>query len=55
MDIIDFHTHPFFDAGEYFCIYKESIPADVNTILSDMSNAGISRFCGSVIRKIREG
>lgn len=55
MDIIDFHTHPFFETSGYFCIYKESIPADVNTILSDMSNAGISRFCGSVIRKIREG
>lgn len=54
-EIIDFHTHPFIDAENYFCIYKESVDADVNTMLSDMDVAGISRFCGSVIRKRREG
>lgn len=55
MEIIDFHTHPFFDKDSYFCLYKESVDADVNTFLSDMDKAGISRFCGSVIRKAREG
>ncbi len=54
-EIIDFHTHPFLDSDCYFCIYKESVEADVNTFLSDMEAAGISRFCGSVIRKRREG
>ena len=55
MEIIDFHTHPFYDADSYFCIYKESVDADVNTFITDMKSAGISRFCGSVIRKMREG
>ena len=55
IEIIDFHTHPFIDADTYFCIYKESVPADEKTILADMENEGISRFCGSVIRKMREG
>lgn len=54
-EIIDFHTHPFLEKECYFCIYKESVDADVNTFLSDMKEAGISRFCGSVIRKRREG
>ena len=55
IEIIDFHTHPFLDKDNYFCIYKESMKADENTILADMDDAGISRFCGSVIRKMREG
>lgn len=55
MEIIDFHTHPFFEKDCYFCVYKESVDADVNTFLSDMDKAGISRFCGSVIRKAQEG
>ena len=55
MEIIDFHTHPFLEQDCYFGLYRECLPADVNTIISDMDNAGISRFCGSVIRRIREG
>ena len=55
MEIIDFHTHPFVTDDSYFCIYKESVKADKNTIVSDMTEAGVSRFCGSVIRKRREG
>lgn len=54
-EIIDFHTHPFLEKECYFCIYKESVGADVNTIISDMNDVGISRFCGSVIRKRHEG
>ena len=55
MEIIDFHTHPLVDDVNYFCFYKESVKADKNTIVADMTEAGISRFCGSVIRKRREG
>ena len=55
MEIIDFHCHPFFDEDCYFGIYRECMPADRSTIASDMEKAGISRFCGSVIRRIRDG
>ena len=44
MEIIDFHTHPFFEKDCYFCVYKESVDADVNTFLSDMEEAGIYLF-----------
>jgi len=44
--VIDFHTHPFIEEENNFCIY------DKNTdFIADMDNAGISQFCGSVITR----
>ena len=47
-EIIDFHTHPFLTAEENLNGYIKS-NMDSMTILEDMDNAGVSRFCGSVI------
>lgn len=48
-EIIDFHTHPFLDNANNFCMYKENLQMDSNIFLQDMKKAGISKFCGSVI------
>lgn len=48
-EIIDFHTHPFFNAEHNLNWYiKDNI--NNTTILEDMDNAGVSKFCGSVIK-----
>lgn len=48
-EIIDFHTHPFLDNANNFCMHKESLQMDTNTFLQEMEKSGISKFCGSVI------
>lgn len=54
MEIIDFHTHPFLDHNKNFCHYKASMSMDEHTFLSDMDEAGVSVFCGSVIKKTED-
>ncbi len=51
MEIIDFHVHPFLDADKNFCHYRETMKIDENTFLSDMDDAGVSVFCGSVVKR----
>jgi len=48
-DIIDFHAHPFLQQNAFLCHYKETLPMEPETVLMDMSEAGIQTFCGSVI------
>ncbi len=55
MDIIDFHCHPFLETQENLCFYPNTLQNQSDDILSDMQNAGISRFCGSVIAKPLNG
>lgn len=50
-EIIDFHTHPFIHTENNFCHYKENMNMDYKTTLEDMESAGISMFCGSVIKQ----
>lgn len=50
-EIIDFHMHPFIEDKNNFCVYKENMKMDYKTTLSDMEDAGISKFCGSVIAR----
>lgn len=49
--IIDFHTHPFLYLADNICRYKDHCAMTVEGILSDLRAAGISKLCGSVIRK----
>lgn len=49
IEIIDFHMHPFLDSSNNFCMYKENLEMDCNTVIKDMEDAGVSVFCGSVI------
>ena len=49
-EILDFHTHPFLDPADNICRYKDHCDMDANRILPDLRAAGISKFCGSVIR-----
>lgn len=50
MRIIDFHCHPFRDDSENLCFYKEALQNKCDEILDDMGLAGVSYFCGSVIK-----
>lgn len=49
--IIDFHTHPFLYPESNICRYKDHCAMTVGGIVPDLQGAGISCFCGSVIRK----
>lgn len=49
-EILDFHTHPFLYPADNICRYKDYCHMDVSRILPDLRAAGISKFCGSVIR-----
>lgn len=44
--IIDFHTHPFIREENNFAMYDKNID-----FITDMDNAGISAFCGSVVER----
>ena len=46
--VIDFHVHPFWEEGEKFIRYCP-FPGDPDEFLSDITGAGIDRFCGTVI------
>lgn len=49
--VIDFHTHPFLYPADNICRYKDHCAMTAQGILQDLRAAGISIFCGSVIRK----
>lgn len=44
--VIDFHTHPFIEEENNFCIHDKNID-----FIADMDRAGINVFCGSVITR----
>lgn len=50
MEIIDFHTHPFLYPADNICRYQDHCAMSAERILPDLHAAGISKFCGSVIR-----
>lgn len=49
-EIIDFHMHPFIDEKDNLCKYKDVLDMSSATTYQDMKDAGISSFCGSVIK-----
>ena len=52
-EVIDFHTHPFGTSSGNFCFYNGSVNSEED-FLSDLEAAGISRFAGSVIDKVKK-
>ena len=53
-DIIDFHTHPFFEDKNNICSHKDIINMDVDTTFDEFKKLGVSKICGSVIVKTAE-
>lgn len=53
-EIIDFHMHPFLEDADNLCHHKDVLQLSVETTPSEMHAAGISRFCGSVIKLGKE-
>lgn len=51
-EIIDFHTHPFSAAENDICIYKAG---GMEEPVEYLKGIGISRICGSVICRAKEG
>ena len=49
MKIIDFHVHPFINPIDSICGYNKELTPDL--FVSRLKDAGISKFCGSVIKK----
>lgn len=49
-EIIDFHVHPFINSEENFCFFNNIVnsPTDFK---DDLLRAGVSRCCGSIIKK----
>ena len=48
-EIIDFHTHPFFDNKNNICSYKDSYEMNAKSTLEEFKKLGVSKICGSVI------
>ncbi len=49
-EIIDFHTHPFWDGAQNICAHKDHIPAmDKDGFRAYMEGLGIKTVCGSVV------
>lgn len=49
-EIIDFHTHPFLDCNDNLCKYKDLMDMTPENTMENIKRAGISKFCGSVIK-----
>ncbi len=50
-EIIDFHTHPFLDDAGNICAHQGTLSLRPDQIKEQMLSLGISRICGSVIRR----
>ena len=49
MEIIDFHMHPYLSGEEFSCMYPEVFSPSPGQMKEDVTSAGISHVCGSVI------
>ena len=54
-EIIDFHTHPFFEDRQNICPHREYCGMSAEGTRRTMEGLGISKICGSVIRDFRSG
>ncbi len=50
-EIIDFHIHPFYNGDSNVCFYDNTVNSSED-IKADLQRAGISRCCGSVIKRM---
>ena len=48
-EIIDFHTHPFFEEKNNICAHKDVCSMNADTTFSEFKKLGVSKICGSVI------
>ncbi len=53
-EIIDFHTHPFFEREHNICAYDEYCDMNAQNTKRDLNALGITKICGSVISRVRE-
>ena len=51
-EIIDFHTHPFLRNDENICSHADYCNMNAENTIKDLKSIGISKICGSVIRRI---
>lgn len=51
LPVIDFHTHPYLSAEDFYCFYPDSFSPSPTQCMEDIERAGISHICGSVILK----
>ena len=50
--IIDFHTHPYLEQTENYCMFKDDFQLSPEEAAEDLKHAGIGKICGSVISTI---
>ena len=48
-EIIDFHTHPFFDSSYNISLHKDYLKLSKEDTLRLLKNLGVTRICGSVL------
>ena len=53
-EIIDFHTHPFFNDDQNICSHRECFEMSAEQTKRDMLSIGITKICGSVLLKFRK-
>ena len=51
-EMIDFHTHPFFEASQNICKHQECFEMNVEQTKRDMLSLGITKIAGSVLRNL---
>lgn len=51
MNVIDFHTHPYLSRDEFLNFYPECFEPSPQQLMEDVTKAGISHICGSVLNK----
>lgn len=49
--IIDFHTHPYLEQNENYCMYSEHFQLSAGEAREDLERSQITKICGSVISK----
>ncbi|MDO5435028.1 MAG: amidohydrolase family protein [Clostridia bacterium] len=49
-EVIDFHTHPFWEPSQNICHHKEACNMSAGNTRVLMENLGITKICGSVLR-----
>lgn len=54
-EIIDFHTHPFFEERQNICPHRGCLSMSAQSTRRTMEGLGIGRICGSVLRDFRSG
>lgn len=54
-EIIDFHTHPFFEEHQNICSHKEYCNMSAEKTKKMFDSLGVTKICGSVIAPVKDG